>query len=70
MSNDYKNVFFSLENSHFRGDVMAVYKFLNGDYLLTKKHFIGRTLKKMHAQTMNLDERWFNLKLRVFFFFF
>lgn len=47
-----------------RGDLIAIYKYLNGDPSVSIKLFSPRECKRTWGHTMRLEEKWFNLELR------
>lgn len=59
---------FSLEKRCLRGEMIAIYTFLNGDSSIGKKLFSLRLLKGTCGHSMKVEEKWFNLKLHKGFF--
>ena len=51
-----------------RGDVISVYKKHTGDPTIGIKLFCGREFNKTHCNSLKLEEKRFNLKLRRGFF--
>lgn len=51
-----------------RGDMLAIYKYLNGDASIREKLFSLRVCKRTRGHTMRLEEKRFNLKLGRGFF--
>lgn len=58
----------SLEKKRLRGDMITMYKYLNGDSRIGRNLFSLMSLKKTHDDLMKLDEKGFILRLcRVLF---
>ena len=48
---------FSLEQRRLRGDMIAIYKYLNGDLSIEKKRFTRKECKRTQGHTMRLKEK-------------
>ena len=59
---------FSLERRRLRRDMIAIYKYLNGDLNIGKKLFSRKECMRTPGHTMQLEEKRFNLRLRSGFF--